>query len=126
MISAVNHLGKSPLPKQTGEVLKNKLMKLNDIQRGFGFFLILVFLLPACDNRTANRLVFPFEMTGQTMGTGFSIKASVLPESVDADQLKDDINELLELINDQMSTYRPNSELSKFNSSELVEWQPVS
>ena len=98
--------------------------KLN--QRGFGVFLILVFLLVGCDDRGTSKTAFPFEMTGQTMGTSFSIKASVLPDGVNADQLSLDVKELLELVNDQMSTYRPYSELSIINNSDSVEWQPVS
>jgi thiamine biosynthesis lipoprotein len=34
------------------------------------------------------------------------------------EQLKVEIDQKLELVNDQMSTYRPNSELSRFNQSE--------
>ncbi|HBA66090.1 MAG TPA: FAD:protein FMN transferase ApbE [Methylococcaceae bacterium] len=101
-------------------------MHVKQDQRGFGFFLVLVFLLVGCDDQGAKKAVFAFEMTGQTMGTSFSIKASVLPDGVEADQLNADVKELLELVNDQMSTYRPQSELSLINNSDSVEWQSVS
>ncbi|PKM34850.1 MAG: FAD:protein FMN transferase ApbE, partial [Gammaproteobacteria bacterium HGW-Gammaproteobacteria-10] len=101
-------------------------MNVKQNQRGFGVFLVLVFLLLGCVDQGPSKAVFPFEMTGQTMGTSFSVKVSVLPDGVNADQLNIDIENLLELVNDQMSTYRPQSELSLVNSSDSIDWQPVS
>ncbi len=106
--------------------MKKRSMNVKQNQRGFGIFLVLVFLLVGCDDQGTSKPVFPFEMTGQTMGTSFSIKASVLPDGVKTNQLNIEIKELLELVNDQMSTYRPQSELSIINNSDSVEWQPVS
>ncbi|CAH0532959.1 FAD:protein FMN transferase [Vibrio stylophorae] len=59
-----------------------------------------------------------YHLTGSTMGTYYSIKV-ILPQD---SQLKPDflLNEIdlrLERVNDQMSTYRKDSELSRFNQS---------
>ncbi|WP_031432777.1 FAD:protein FMN transferase [Methylomarinum vadi] len=60
------------------------------------------------------------------MGTSFSIKVSQLPKTVAHEALVQQIDELLSLLNRQMSTYLPDSELSLFNSSQSTEWQPAS
>ncbi|MCG7499487.1 FAD:protein FMN transferase [Vibrio sp. Of7-15] len=54
-------------------------------------------------------------LTGSTMGTYYSvklIKQDGLPEQV---AIQAEIDRVLELVNDQMSTYRKHSELSQFN-----------
>ena len=56
------------------------------------------------------------------MGTTYSVKLFGHPP-VD---LKDIIDEKLEQVNDQMSTYRKDSELSRFNRSAAKWWFPVS
>jgi len=66
-----------------------------------------------------------FELSGSTMGTRFSIKLPQLPPAVDAEVLRQDIdNELLQ-IEMQMSTYRVDSAISRFNVSDSVGWQSV-
>ncbi|MFT6141415.1 MAG: thiamine biosynthesis lipoprotein [Psychromonas sp.] len=63
------------------------------------------------------------EVRGNTMGTYYQIKY-VLTAEQQGDSLfalkalQSDIEERLELVNDQMSTYRPDSELSRFNRAE--------
>ncbi|WP_159565085.1 FAD:protein FMN transferase [Budvicia diplopodorum] len=59
-------------------------------------------------------------ISGQTMGTYYSIKYVGKPDSPDEKALQSQIDKLLEQVNDQMSTYRPGSELSRFNSSREV------
>ena len=54
-------------------------------------------------------------ITGPTMGTRYSVKLVQLPRDVSLDQLQAGIDRRLETVNDQMSTYRPHSELSRFN-----------
>ncbi|MCS3458092.1 thiamine biosynthesis lipoprotein [Aeromonas sp. BIGb0445] len=56
------------------------------------------------------------QITGSTMGTYYSIK--VADDAIlDKAKFQADIDQLLELVNDQMSTYRPESELSRFNQA---------
>ena len=56
------------------------------------------------------------------MGTTYSVKLFGHPPV----PLKDMIDEKLEQVNDQMSTYRKDSELSRFNRSAANKWFPVS
>jgi FAD:protein FMN transferase len=62
---------------------------------------------------------------GQTMGSTYMIKIFDPPESLPNDwQLT--IDRELRAITDQMSTYIESSEISKFNSTESLDWYPVS
>ncbi len=65
-------------------------------------------------------------LEGRTMGTTFNIKYvdnghGILPAAI----LKD-IEGVFEKINAQMSTYDKESELSRFNQSESLDWQKIS
>lgn len=53
--------------------------------------------------------------SGQTMGTSYHIKVVPSDNYPDQLRLKADVDHALELVNDQMSTYRSASELSRFN-----------
>lgn len=60
------------------------------------------------------------------MGTSFSIKLPVMPPDIDQDRLSTIVVSVLGRIEMSMSTYRMESEISRFNASESTEWQPVS
>lgn len=79
-------------------------------------------LLAAC---SPERLPI-LELSGATMGTSFSIKMPALPPDVSGDTLQTEIDSLLGKIDMQMSTYRVDSEISRFNVSDSTDWQPVS
>lgn len=64
--------------------------------------------------------------SGPVMGTGYRIDAVGVPASVDREDLKTDVVGAMELVNRQMSTYLQDSELSRFNRYEGVDWFPVS
>lgn len=70
-------------------------------------------------------LAEPAELTGSTMGTTWSVKWTGDPASP-ADDLHSRIQSRLADINRLMSTYDPESELSRFNRSETTDWFPVS
>ncbi|MEI6860615.1 MAG: FAD:protein FMN transferase [Shewanella sp.] len=55
-------------------------------------------------------------LSGNTMGTTYHIKVVPSAQLPEASLLQAEINLALEKLNDQMSTYRPKSELSRFNS----------
>ncbi len=59
-------------------------------------------------------------LTGRTMGTTYSIKFYSEQEA-DSQAIQNEIDNLLVLINQQMSTYDPESELSKFNKWDSTE-----
>jgi len=63
---------------------------------------------------------------GTTMGTTYSVRIPHLPMTVDVGALKRDIGNVLEAVNEQMSTYRSLSELSRFNTGGGQIWTPVS
>ncbi|MCF1184749.1 FAD:protein FMN transferase [Marichromatium gracile] len=68
----------------------------------------------------------PVELQGRTMGTHYSVKLYGLPDTLSVEQLQAQIDARLEQVNDLMSTYRPDSELSRFNASDSGDWFPVS
>ncbi|EFE95533.1 FAD:protein FMN transferase ApbE [Serratia odorifera] len=87
-----------------------------------GLLLSVAFgLLTACnDTETRPQL----DIDGKTMGTFYSVKISgQLSES--RQQLQQEIDALLEQANDDISTYRANSVLSRFNQSRSAEPQPI-
>lgn len=66
------------------------------------------------------------ELSGTTMGTGYSIQVVDLPDEPGPRWLRERIEAELELVNDLMSTYRDDSELSRFNRSRSTDWFAVS
>ena len=80
--------------------------------------------LGACDDSARERPVQ--ELVGSTMGTTFSVKVIAPPENLDLPALNQDIQAVLDGINGAMSTYLSDSELSRFNASESVDWVEVS
>lgn len=67
------------------------------------------------------------KLNGSTMGTSWSVAIANSDTLYDRVALQAEIEAVLSEINLQMSTYDPNSEISKFNSSDPNgEWYPVS
>jgi thiamine biosynthesis lipoprotein len=60
-------------------------------------------------------------LDGKTMGTSYSIRYVTGDDTPSAAKMQAEIDRRLELVNDQMSTYRPDSELSRFNASRVVD-----
>src|SRR5687767_7077036 len=69
----------------------------------------------------------PIVFGGPTMGTTYRVRF-VQPDAaaVAVEQLHNQVDALLKEVDQQMSTYREDSELSRFNSSPAGEWIPVS
>ncbi len=70
-------------------------------------------LLVAC-GRSPN----PITLSGETMGTYWTVRLAELPPSQSIAGLRGQINRLLDRINDEMSTYREDSVISRFNGSD--------
>ncbi|HUG90708.1 MAG TPA: FAD:protein FMN transferase, partial [Planctomycetaceae bacterium] len=68
----------------------------------------------------------PVTLTGETMGTTYTVRLTRLPDGVSAAELQREIDRRLERVNDLMSTWRPDSELSRFNRHQGTDWFPVS
>ena len=76
-------------------------------------------LMVGCD-RQAEQV----HLSGPTMGTTYNVKYLVSDTSPDVTSLQQGIDKILVQVNDQMSTYQKNSELSRFN--QMQETTPYS
>ena len=74
----------------------------------------LAFFMTGCGQESTVQSKPEIHITGSTMGTYYSIKVADNVIS-DAAKFQAEVDVLLERVNDQMSTYRPDSELSRFN-----------
>ena len=81
-------------------------------------------LLLGCSKVLDNDDIVVFQ--GSTMGTTYSIKVAGFPESVDLEQIQGEIEALLVRVNQSMSTYIPDSEISRINRSDGTAPIPVS
>ena len=81
-------------------------------------------LLAACDSRSPDAAVH--ELVGGAMGTSFSIKIVRPPDTPKLDELRAAVEEQLAMIEQQMSTYIADSEISRFNAQRSVDWFTVS
>jgi len=84
----------------------------------------LICFLVACDRPMSQD--YPFNYSGPIMGTSFNIKASELPTTVSVTQLQNAIKLRLDAINQRMSTYLKDSELSLINQNKTLQAQVVS
>lgn len=77
-------------------------------------------LLSACAQQESAQL------QGSTMGTTYSIVVPKLPDGVSAGEIQEDATRLLQRVNQQMSTYIPDSELSLLNKNTSLDWVALS
>lgn len=66
------------------------------------------------------------KLTGSTMGTFYEVTIHALPAGRTAEELQEAIEQRLEEVNREMSTYLPDSEISRFNQSTGDDWFPIS
>lgn len=86
---------------------------------------LLVFFLCGCHRSIEGpEIILP--LSGSTMGTRYHVKIAGCFEKGSAEPLQEEIEEELDRINNWMSTYRPDSEISRFNRFEGQEWFSVS
>ncbi|MCB2182065.1 MAG: FAD:protein FMN transferase [Desulfobulbaceae bacterium] len=88
------------------------------------FFFCLFMLLASCDNIKEPQETYT--LNGSTMGTTYLVKIADSAPQISAENLQAAIDAELEKINNQMSTYRPLSEISQFNQATSFIWVPVS
>lgn len=84
--------------------------------------LIFIGIFSACQ-RTPDE---SFTITGLTMGTSYSIKLIHEEKTIDIESIHTGIEQILTDINQSMSTYIPDSELSRLNQSSTSDWQDLS
>ncbi len=100
---------------------------LLQIAKYYSSSLFLVILLSACDKAAEQKPQnYPYNVVGMTMGTSYNIKASRLPDLLTPNEITAQVNDLLDKINGQMSTYQKDSELSLLNQNASTDWIPVS
>ncbi len=91
---------------------------------------IAVLLVIGCigylnQNKTATDQLLA--VSGTTMGTSYHIKLAPAPEQkIDLPVLKNKISSRLDDIDRQMSTYKQDSEISRFNRHSSNNWMPIS
>ncbi|MBL1142679.1 MAG: FAD:protein FMN transferase [Proteobacteria bacterium] len=84
--------------------------------------LLFICIISACE-RAPDELV---TISGMTMGTTYSIKLMLGKNISDKDRIHADIESILTDVNQSMSTYIPDSELSLLNQSGSNDWQLIS
>ena len=83
-----------------------------------------MFLLIGCDQDV--RKTRSTKFSGSTMGTSFSVKITDIPQEISEQSLDSNIKQILTRINDRMSTYYEESEVSRFNKLQALDWFQVS
>jgi thiamine biosynthesis lipoprotein len=78
-----------------------------------------LFLIAACSD---GKLLPTYDLSGNTMGTTFNITLVAPPAEIDLEKLQTRIHEQLEYIDSIASTYRSDSELSRFNANSSTDW----
>ena len=71
-------------------------------------------------------LVTELHMSGRTMGTTYNVKYRPAPDTPPLKTMQIEVDALLAEINHTMSTYDPESELSRFNRLRTTDWVPAS
>lgn len=104
-------LANAPLPRTLG--------------RGFraGVLLVVMLTLAACEAPPPDPTV---RVAGSTMGTSYDLKLVPAPGQVIPADFQTRADALLTRINQALSTYDPNSELSRFNRNASTDWITVS
>lgn len=84
------------------------------------FLLVLALWLTSCSQPAQM-----YSFGGPTMGTSWEVTLAELPSGVRVKQLRTDIEVLLATINQQMSTYIDDSDISRFNQADAGTWHDV-
>jgi thiamine biosynthesis lipoprotein len=83
-----------------------------------------IFSVVSCDNNSRKSGLLT--LNGFTMGTSYTVKINEPRSKFDPLQIKKSIDTLLDDLNAKMSTYLPDSELSRINQSRSTEWLNIS
>ena len=100
-------------------VLDNLFLKIT-FQKA-QFLLGFLFFAFSCSDKLKE-----FQINGETMGTTYSVKLIVLENIADVEKIKNSVDSILVSINQQMSTWIPNSEISTFNNTKTTDYFEIS
>lgn len=64
-------------------------------------------------------------LSGPSMGSTWMVRLPRLPAGVSAQAVQSGVQDVLDLVENHMSTYRPESDLSRFNQARSTDWIPV-
>ena len=102
-------------------VKQNNFLFFKKAQLWLGFF-ILIILFIGCKSEDQT-----ITINGNTMGTTYSIKIiDNKLQHIDINNVKSKIDSVLQAVNQQMSTYIPDSEISRFNRLISEDWFTIS
>ncbi len=100
-------------------ILANKLRMFAQSKAGLLLAISLLLFLVGC-----NRQPELLSISGIEMGTSYHIKVAV-PDSVDEDKMTLEVRERLRKIDRLMSTYKKDSDVSRFNAADVNQWVSV-
>jgi len=84
--------------------------------------ILSLFMIAACSEK---QLLPTYDLSGNTMGTTFNVTIVAPPADFDFEALQTRITDRLEHIDNIASTYRSDSELSRFNALSSTDWERV-
>ena len=88
-------------------------------------FLTIVFLgCASCSSSVQG--TSPLQFSGQTMGTTYAVTIVEPSTNISVETTQRHVDHILARINASMSTYQPDSELSRFNRAHTTNWVPIS
>lgn len=101
----------------------NTCLTLNHLQK---ILLLVPLLIVGCSNGSGEARRAAESISGSTMATTFSIKYQPSNDTPGIADVAKVVNDELAVVNQQMSTYLEDSEVSKFNQSQSTDWFTVS
>jgi thiamine biosynthesis lipoprotein len=107
--------------------MQTEFYKISRTPLGVRFFCINLFLISmiglGCESSSGPVTV---KFSGQTMGTTYSVSISNLPDGTTSEILQEGVSRVLVEVNQQMSNWIDDSEISRFNRLESTDWFEVS
>ena len=88
----------------------------------YGLLFVSIILILLIGRRPAEVI----SISGKTMGTSYHIKYIDNGHGIQSQNLSIEIEDLLKELNNQMSTYIADSEISQFNKSTDLSWMKIS
>ncbi len=89
-----------------------------------GFLAIVLLGCASCSSSVQG--TSPLQFSGQTMGTTYAVTIVEPSSSISIETTQSHVDHILARINSSMSTYQPDSELSRFNHAGTTNWVPIS